>query len=656
MKVFPLIGIGVGLLSMTDGAQARGVSPYLPLNMSPHIERQIERVLILAGKPVMRRPIPAAVVLDALPNACEADRAACDQVRRYLRQYMKQWGLGIAEIEGAVSTGDSQSVIPNSHGEAVDSTWRIEAQGFWQPHDHVLVNVGGIAYNEETTPTGSYLSLGFDWAQLDVGFRDHWLSPLTDSSSLISTEAPTMPSVTLSNYRPISPLGIGYEVFAAEMSEQDSIVIDDTFTTGKPRLAGLHGSIEPVIGYSLAITRLTQYGGGARNRGTSSDFKDALLESSNVLGNGVGAQNRVVAVTSSIQFPGNLPLAVHAEYSAEDNAYKGNKLLGATNFSLGLDFPVIFDSFDLKIEASEWQNDWYVHYLYPYGLTNKQRVIGHWFGDQRLLGDAIGGSSQMLRAGWQLSSSGYVQATYRTSKHDTDWRRGEDAGFQYQRTQSLGVAFSSDVRGWPFTAEISVGEDPFGESFARLTAAVDLAGFGIYQRSQYAERRSSADPSVDFFVDAGAYYHTVRRILAVDIPVIRTESRTTPHVGLGVRRKVSTRNDVGVRLELDNDVDGYRLWSFRAVDYRFRWTPHVAFAGFFGAARYDVRLPAYGWYWGLGIQYSDVLPKWDLALDARHHEKLGRDKTLPNDPPSTPERTRMFFDMDGFTLSLSRRF
>jgi len=37
------------------------------------IEHQIERVLILAGKPVMSRPIAAATVLDALPKACKID-------------------------------------------------------------------------------------------------------------------------------------------------------------------------------------------------------------------------------------------------------------------------------------------------------------------------------------------------------------------------------------------------------------------------------------------------------------------------------------------------------------------------------------------------------------------------------------------------------
>jgi hypothetical protein len=45
-------------------AAASGVSPYLPINMSPEMERQIQRVLILADQPIMTRPIAAARVLD----------------------------------------------------------------------------------------------------------------------------------------------------------------------------------------------------------------------------------------------------------------------------------------------------------------------------------------------------------------------------------------------------------------------------------------------------------------------------------------------------------------------------------------------------------------------------------------------------------------
>jgi hypothetical protein len=118
---------------------------------------------------------------------------------------------------------------------------------------------------------------------------------------------------------------------------------------------------------------------------------------------------------------------------------------------------------------------------------------------------------------------------------------------------------------------------------------------------------------------------------------------------------VSERSDFGVRLEVDR-VQGEQLLSVRALDYRFRWTRRLALSGFFGVGRYEVGLPAYGYYWGAGVQYRDVLPGWDVGVDLRHHEKLGRDKVLPDDPPSTPDRTRLFFDVDGATLYVSRRW
>ena len=46
-----------------------------------------------------------------------------------------------------------------------------------QPNDYLLLSGGAIAYEGRTVPTGSMLSLGFNWAQLDIGYRDHWLSP-----------------------------------------------------------------------------------------------------------------------------------------------------------------------------------------------------------------------------------------------------------------------------------------------------------------------------------------------------------------------------------------------------------------------------------------------------------------------------------------------
>src|SRR5512138_2564527 len=131
-----------GVLALLPAVSwARGPSPYLPLDLSPAMERKIERVLILAGKPVMRRPIAAAIVLDALPTACERDRALCEEVRRYLDRYMKKSGVTHARVEGAIASGDSTATLPNRHGEPVDSAWRVGVSGYYQPNDYVILNV-----------------------------------------------------------------------------------------------------------------------------------------------------------------------------------------------------------------------------------------------------------------------------------------------------------------------------------------------------------------------------------------------------------------------------------------------------------------------------------------------------------------------------------
>ncbi len=86
----------VAMLATT--AHARGVSPYLPLDISPEIERKIERLLILADAPVLSRPIAAATVLDALPRACERDAALCEEVRRYLSSFTRTAGISYATL------------------------------------------------------------------------------------------------------------------------------------------------------------------------------------------------------------------------------------------------------------------------------------------------------------------------------------------------------------------------------------------------------------------------------------------------------------------------------------------------------------------------------------------------------------------------------
>src|SRR5260370_2338075 len=219
------------------------------------MERQIERVLILADEPILKRPFAVALVELALPAACKKDEALCARVKKYLERYSRDYALTHASLTGSAAHGGGADVVPNNHGLPVDSKWEVSAQGFVQPNDYMLASAGVIAYDGRTRPTGSMLSFGFNWAQLDIGYRDHWFSPATDSTMMIRTEAPTMPSATLSNYEPLTRLGFQYELFWARMSRSDHILGGGQGTSrqtiGNPKLFGVQLSIDPSIGWSL---------------------------------------------------------------------------------------------------------------------------------------------------------------------------------------------------------------------------------------------------------------------------------------------------------------------------------------------------------------------------------------------------------------------
>lgn len=654
--VLPALMILSGVASPALG---RGVSPYLPLNLAPDIERKIERVLVLAGKPVMRRPIPAAIVLDALPAACVLDAQLCEQVQAYLQLYRRDAGLTSLQIKAMADSGNDGRVIANAHGRDAGSIWQVAGAAFYQPGDYLLLGVGGVAYAGRVTPTGSVVSAGFDFAQLDVGFRDHWLSPLTDSSLLISTEAATMPSVTLSNYRPISFLGLNYEVFLAEMSHQDGIAYFNTLTAGHPRLAGLQIGIEPVGGYSIALNRLMQYGGGARNGGGLSDLKDALLTNSNrpdVAGKSEEFGNQVASITSSMVFPGKVPFVTRMEYAGEDNAYSGNKRLGDTALSLGIDFPRLGERYDLSYEISEWQNVWYTHHLYPKGLTNYGRVLGHWFGDQREFGDMKGGRSHSLQLGMQTDAGNSWRANYRMLAFQ------ESVGFEifpsvpYRHMHELNIQYGTSWHGHAVGAELSGGRDVFGGSFAGVSATFDLArASGYSANNARPSTLPDSDADVDLFMDMGGNSSRVYQILSVLYPDQWTPTKVDYHFAVGARRPVSARGDLGARLEFDG-IDGRSMLSIRALDYRYRFARHLAVSGFLGVGRYFYGAPSFGYYWGAGLQLMDVLPKWDAGVDLRHYDKLSRNRVLSNDPPGAPLIPRIHFDVKGYAFYLSRRF
>jgi hypothetical protein len=154
------------------------------------------------------------------------------------------------------------------------------------------------------------------------------------------------------------------------------------------------------------------------------------------------------------------------------------------------------------------------------------------------------------------------------------------------------------------------------------------------------------------FVDLGIGAMQVEAKVA-NIDAKLESSSTGLHFGVGARRRLAGGGDIGVRLELD-DVDSNTLLAVRALDYRFNRSERLAFSVFLGAARLALATPAYGYYFGGGVQLKEIVRGWDLGIDGRIGDKVARDNLLPTDPQGgSPDN---FYDLTGISVYLSRRF
>src|SRR5580704_7480821 len=159
LALFIVSALLLGAASVS--ARAEGLSAYLPLNLEPEIERQIERVLILADEPILKRPIAVELVRLALPQACQVDKPLCRRVERYLQRYSRDYAMTHASITGSATHDKDDGTVPNEYGLPIQSHFDLSAQGFIQPTDHLLAQAGVVSYSGRTEPVGSELGLGF---------------------------------------------------------------------------------------------------------------------------------------------------------------------------------------------------------------------------------------------------------------------------------------------------------------------------------------------------------------------------------------------------------------------------------------------------------------------------------------------------------------
>jgi hypothetical protein len=296
-----------------------------------------------------------------------------------------------------------------------------------------------------------------------------------------------------------------------------------------------------------------------------------------------------------------------------------------------------------------------MHTIWLDGMTNDGLVISNWFGDQRVFGDGVGGNSQTLRLGWDATFGGLLQLQYRTVQNELY------TGYAYQREHDIALTYSRPWRDYTVGASIEGGKDYFGRSFSRVSGFLrlnqDSPGVAALadDDSDSAYANASEESKVQTFVEAGLNEYRVRTDLFSVATRTTSAHKSTPHFAFGARRSVTDHSDLGTRIEFD-DIASHSLIGVRLVDYRYRFDGPLAMGAFIGAERYAVATPAYGFYYGAGIQWRNVVPGCDAGVEFRYSDSIARTHVLPTDPPNDGARNDSFYDVTSTLFTLSYRF
>lgn len=446
-------------------AHARGVSPYLPLHISPEAERQIERLMVLAGDPVLTRPIPAARVHDALKYYCKEPNTLCRQVRNYLQRYTKTDGFTYANLE--LNAKSEESIpLPNQRGEESDNAASLNAQLYLRLNKNWYAFLGGERREDGESMEGTYSSFGVDWMQFDVGYRSHWLSPMQHSAMLWSSNSETKPSVTVSNPVSIGSLGFRYELFATRLSNSDNIAYQGRLTSGKPCAIGMHLSLNPVRHVAFGLNRVMMYGGGERGechkpKNLFKAFFDpsAADNAGDNLSKDSEFGNQSASLTSRINVTGKVPFSLYFEYAGEDTSVNKFYRLGNAALQGGIYFPSLFTDVDLTYEYSEWQNGWYVHHIYGDGSVSDGNIIGHAAADQRQRNDGAGGRSSVLGLSWQHAIDRLLHLQLRTIQ------QASYSSFQYEPAFDAQLRYSIAASDFIWGLEARSGKSVWDEDY-----------------------------------------------------------------------------------------------------------------------------------------------------------------------------------------------
>jgi len=466
-------------LALSSSVFAGGVSPYLPLKQDPQLEQLVEKLLVVGDNAhILTKPYKADEILRVLKTIEHSYPSLHKKLFNQLAAYRQ--GDSVTFARATLAYGNNDKPIPNQRGQKVNTNLKLEGGGYANFSDYFGISVAGIVNEDDILPTQTMMYFGNEYAQVDIGYREHWYSPFNDSAMIMSTNAKALPSISISNVTPITDFAIRYDFFYTQMKEDpkiDSGEVFGEFVPGKPHLAGFQLSFAPTDNLTLGVNRILQFGGGDRSV-SFKDFAEAFFlpgNNDNVNRDEIeefGPNYEVGDQLAAINFDYrntlfDNPFSFYGEVGLEDT-------LGGTRnnaYHFGLYLPFVTENQTLRLENSRWQTEWYWSKLYSQGNTIDKNAIGHWGGDQRYFQHYPSAESQSVNWSWDLSAAQNLETTFRRieTEMDSNGKIGAaDApytiGFEVESryTQQLESAY------WGL--ELYTGKSVFDENFIRIGA------------------------------------------------------------------------------------------------------------------------------------------------------------------------------------------
>ena len=256
----------------------------------------------------------------------------------------------------------------------------------------------------------------------------------------------------------------------------------------------------------------------------------------------------------------------------------------------------------------------------------------------------------MVRLGYEPQFGGRLEATLRALVNDPFY-----AAVPYKHEYMGSLMYSYPWKDDVIGAEVDYGRDVFGDHYTRVSGFFRF-GDALHPGDDTSDEATgyTRPEHAEVHVDAGVVASRVIADITAITPRVETGTGYGPHLTIGARNAVTEHQDLGAALEADG-AHGVSLIGARFFDYRYRFNGPLALNLFVGAARYAAATPAYGFYYGAGLQWREVLPHWDIGIDYRYASKVDRVRVLPTDPQGGYNHDA-YYDVTLGTLYISRKF